>query len=144
MLALGRVKPGADMQQVQSEMAVVGERLLKQYPRDRGIGELRPFPCGRPESSAGTNPFPKLAALFLTLAALVLVLACVNVANLFLVRAAVRQREMAVRAALGAGNWPVSSPTAHRESGGGSSRLRCGNSAGSGRYAIIRLRVPAK
>ncbi len=38
--------------------------------------------------SGSTNPFPKLAALFLTLAVLVLALACVNVANLFLVRAA--------------------------------------------------------
>jgi predicted permease len=104
MLALARVKPGANAQQVQSELAVVGQRLLKQYPRDRGIGELYADPLRPPGIIGGTNPFPKLAALFLTLAALVLALACVNVANLFLVRAAVRQREMAVRAALGAGN----------------------------------------
>jgi predicted permease len=105
MLALARLKPGAKMNQVESEMAVIGQRLLKQYPRDRGIGELRANPLRPPGILSGTtNPFPKLAALFLTLAALVLALACVNVANLFLVRAAVRQREMAVRAALGAGS----------------------------------------
>src|SRR5580700_2500703 len=103
MLALARVKPGADAKQVKPELAVVGQRLLKQYPRDRGIGDLQANPLRAPGIIDGPNPFPKLAALFLTLAALVLVLASVNVANLFLVRAAARQREMAVRAALGAG-----------------------------------------
>jgi predicted permease len=104
MLALARVKPGVEVKQVESELALVGQRVLKQYPRDRGIGALGATPLRPPAIITGPNPFPKLAALFLTLAALLLGLACVNVANLFLVRAASRQREMAVRAALGAGS----------------------------------------
>jgi len=104
MIALARVKPGVNLRQMQSELAVVGKRLLKQYPRDRGIGDLYADPLRPPGIISGTSPFPKLAALFLTLAGLVLALACVNVANLFLVRAGARQREMAVRAALGAGS----------------------------------------
>lgn len=106
MLALARVKPGVETKQVESELAVVGQHVLKQYPRDRGMGALGAPPLRPPGIivGGGQNPFPKLAASFLTLAALVLALACVNVANLFLVRAAARQREMAVRAALGAGS----------------------------------------
>jgi predicted permease len=105
MIALARLKPGADMARVQSEVKVVGERLLKEYPRDHANREMRANPLRPPGLITGViNPFPRLAALFLTLAALVLALACVNIANLFLVRAAGRQREMAVRSALGAGN----------------------------------------
>lgn len=106
MVAFVRLLPHAKTAQMQSELAVVGQRLLMDYPRQGTIGALRANPLRPPGLLSGSdvNPLPKLAALFLILAALVLALACVNVANLFLVRTFGRQREMAMRAALGAAN----------------------------------------
>ncbi len=101
---MGRLKPGVSLAQAQSSVNVIADRLARQYPAaDRGL-TIRVVP----ERLARPNPnvdavVPVIAGLFLFLAALVLLLACMNVANLQLIRVTIRQREMAIRAALGAG-----------------------------------------
>jgi len=99
----GRLQSGVSLKQAQAALDIVGERLTQQYPDTYKNQNLQIFP----ELQARPAPDPNntmlvLSGLFLGLATLVLLLACVNVANILLVRATVRAREMAIRAALGA------------------------------------------
>jgi predicted permease len=103
---IGRLKDGLSLAQAQPALAVVAGRLAQLDPANDKDIELRAQhldPLALVVDT--TTPLPMVAALFLILAGLVLVLACLNVANLFLVRATARRREMAVRAALGAARW---------------------------------------
>jgi predicted permease len=103
LMVLARLKPDVSVRQAQSAVNVVAERLAQQYPAtDKGVSfRVIPEHLARPQPYA-VNIVPFIAGLFLALAALVLLLACVNVANILLVRATMRQREMAIRAAMGA------------------------------------------
>jgi predicted permease len=102
MLALGRLKPGITLAQAQSRFDVISRRLAAQYPvtdKDLSVRVMderlsRPIPYAN-------NAFIVFSGLFLILGALVLLLACTNIANILMARASVRQREMAIRAALG-------------------------------------------
>jgi predicted permease len=100
---MARLRPGTTLQQAQASLAVIAQRMSQEYPeaeKDLTLGvypELRSRPQPDPN-----NTLIIIGSLFLGLAAMVLLLACVNVANLLLVRASARGREMAIRSALGA------------------------------------------
>jgi predicted permease len=103
MSVLARLRGNTTLQQAQASLAVIGQRLAQEYPQAEKDLNLQVFPelRSRPQPDPN-NTLLIIGSLFLGLAGLVLLLACVNVANLLLVRASARSREMAIRSALGA------------------------------------------
>jgi len=104
----GRLRDGATRQQADAALTVTARDLARDHPVEERKTELRAFSLlsGRLTGSLDQdNSFATVSAIFLGLSALVLLLACVNVANLLLVRATVREREMVIRSALGAARF---------------------------------------
>jgi putative ABC transport system permease protein len=103
---IGRLKPGVPLARAQDEVEAVAARIRSEFPVSQGSGfyaRLEPM-----HKTLVDEVRPAIVALMGAVMFLLLI-ACANVANLLLVRASLREPELAMRAALGAGRWRVAS-----------------------------------
>ena len=97
-VCLGRLKPGASYDEARGELTMLADRLAREHPVDRGVGvEIERLADTR------AGPVRPLLGMLFGAVATVLLIACANLAGLLLARNSARSRELAVRAALGAG-----------------------------------------
>ena len=94
---VGRLKPGVTVEQAQDDSSAIARRMEEQFPSNKGLGASIV-----PMQEQLTGDSSKALYVLLGAVAFVLLVACVNVANLMLARAAARERELAIRASLGA------------------------------------------
>jgi predicted permease len=101
---VGRLKPQVSVAEAQAAMKTIAAGLEKEYPRDNKGRTVELFPLN--ESALGINQrrqFSLAGGVLMGVVGLVLLIACVNLANLLLAQAAKREKELSIRAAMGAG-----------------------------------------
>jgi len=99
---VARLKPGVSLEQARADLAAAGLELATRYPGDmQGMARTMLFPTG-PFAEEAVGRSRRLLLVLMGAVAMVLLICCADVANLMLTRSGARQRELAVRSALGA------------------------------------------
>jgi predicted permease len=106
LVVIGRLAPKRSIEAASAELATLGANLDAAYPRQKATGPVQRDWLAKPfTDSDGDAILRSFGMAFVALVALVLVVACTNLANLVLARGASRRQELAVRRAIGASRW---------------------------------------
>ena len=103
---VGRLKPQVTVTEAQAAMKTIAAGLEKEYPRDNKGRTVELYPLN--QSALGINQrkqFSLAGGVLMSVVGLVLLIACVNLANLLLAQSAKREKELSIRVAMGAGRF---------------------------------------